>query len=515
MIRRLAVVAALSVCMLGWSAPLAAQTTETSLTPRTFIEIARKTLPAVVSIEVEVPPSQAMLDQEGASSSGELLRRFFQEPGDAQGELRDFLERYGPEDFGSSGAGSGVVIEQKEGWAYALTNAHVLDNNPRAIVRVTLDASYEYEGPTISSERKDVEVIGRDELTDLALFRFRIPEGIRIPRMDFADSDELEVGEWVLALGNPLELNNSVSQGIISAKHRNIGKSAIEDLVQTTAAINPGNSGGPLVNLDGEIVGINNAIATRSGRWEGVGFAIPSNQARRVSRMFIDQGRISRGYLGISMSDLTEEYAEAFDIASTAGVVVDSIHPNSPAQSAGLEVGDVIVSVGDRRVRTTQDILQAVGNRMSGEAVTVKVLREKPLDPAERALEITLAERPSQDVLMKMNDRPVMLTRDALALPLVLGFEGEPAILKDNKRGIRVTEIAPASNADQAGLKPDDLITEVNTVPTPTRRALLTGLLSNEEGDPFLIKYERDGKPAFLSIAPPDDEDRKRASTKN
>lgn len=513
MIRRLAVAAALSVCLLGWMAPLAAQSTETPLTPRTFIDIARKTLPAVVSIEVEVPPSQAMLDREGASSSGELLRRFFQNP-QGSGELNDFLERFGPEDFGSSGAGSGVVIEQKDGWAYALTNAHVLDDNPRAIVRVTLDASFEYEGPTISSERQDVEVIGRDELTDLALFRFRIPEGIRVPTVRFADSDELEVGEWVLALGNPLELNNSVSQGIISAKHRNIGKSAIEDLVQTTAAINPGNSGGPLVNLDGQIVGINNAIATRSGRWEGVGFAIPSNQARRVSRMFIDQGKVSRGYLGISMSDLTEEYAEAFDIASTAGVVVDSIHPNSPAQSAGLEVGDVIVSVGERRVRTTQDILQAVGNRMSGEAVTVKVLREKPLSPAERAVEITLAERPSQDVLMKMNDRPIMLTRDALALPRVLGFEGDPANEGD-KRGILVTEVTPESNADQAGLRPDDLIVEVNTVPTPTRRALLTGLLSNEEGDPFLIKYERDGKPAFLSIAPPDDEDRKRASTKN
>lgn len=512
MFRRILCLSLVSLMLAGGVLPAAAQSTETPLTPRTFIDIARKTMPAVISIDVEVPPSQALLDEKNSATPGNPFGQFFGNPNNNAQDLQDFLQRFGPEDFGSSGAGSGVVIDQRDGWAYALTNAHVLEKSSRAITRVILDSTFEYEGPPISTDNDAVEIIGRDELTDLALFRFRIPAGIHFPKVGFADSDHLEVGEWVLALGNPLELNNSVSQGIISAKHRNIGKSAIEDLVQTTAAINPGNSGGPLVNLDGEIVGINNAIATRSGRWEGVGFAIPSNQARRVSDMFINDGKISRGYLGISMSNLTDEYAEAFDIASTVGVVVDAIHPNSPAQSAGLEVGDVIVAVGERRVKSTQDILQAVGNRMSGEAVTVRVMREKPLTPTERDIQIVLAERPSQDSLMKIQDRPLMLTRDALTMPALLGFEGEATTLEGDHRGIKVTEVIPESNAAQAGLAEGDLIIEINTIPTHTKRALLTGLLSNEEGDPFLIKYERDGKAAFLTIAPPDDEDRKRVT---
>jgi serine protease Do len=331
-------------------APAAApgQSTDAPLTTRTFVEISKKVLPSVVSIEVEVPNSQRLQDDYNVDNMEDFLNRLFEDRKSMQ-QFR--FPDYDADDFGYRGTGSGVIVAEKEGWYYVVTNRHVVGTNERSVYSVTLGTVDGSEKEVVSGD--DVEWVGDDSLTDIAVLRLRAPEGVELPVTEFADSDAVEVGEWVLALGNPLELGNSVSQGIISAKNRSVNAvNRIDNHLQTTAVINPGNSGGPLLNLDGRIVGINNAIATDTGRWAGIGFAIPGNMARDVADKLINEGKVSRGYLGIAMLDVSDVRSSAYALKLKSGVSVEDVRPDTPAQKAGLERGDIVVAVNGQEVRT-------------------------------------------------------------------------------------------------------------------------------------------------------------------
>ena len=478
-----------------------AQTTDTVLTPRTFIEVSKKALPSVVSIDVRVLPSQELLDENKVSSLEELLEQMMRNGGRmSQERLWEEFNRGG---LGSSGAGSGVIIHEDDRFAYVLTNNHVLETGERIRYTIKLDESL--GGQEVSGDA--VEVVGVDTLTDLAVLRFPLPEGVDLPVMEFADSDKVEVGEWVLALGNPLELNNSVSQGIVSAKGRRIGKAVIENLLQTTATINPGNSGGPLVNLDGEIVGINNAIATSTGRWAGVGFAIPGNQARRISEMLIEQGRVTRGYLGIQMEPLRPSVARTFDMEGDSGVLILDVKEGTPAREAGLQMGDILTHVDGQRIRETADVLNIIGNKLAGESIEVKVTRFKGNEREDFAREVLLMERPSEELLRDGLIRPRTLQEEQAGDAIEeSGLRVYNFFDKDSApAGVMVSSVEEGSPAERAGLAVGDLIVQLNGFKITNEQDLREALaLERREGAGHVGIFRRDGSPRHFTMDKPE-----------
>jgi serine protease Do len=503
-----------AVSLLGLPVLAPAQTTDRVLTQSTFIEVARDVLPAVVSISVDVAPDDEYLQERGINNMGDFFRDFLRNPDQYSSER--FWRDFDPESLPATGAGSGVVIRQDDEWAYAITNAHVVNKRGGERVRYTVHLDTFYHDSEVFEVRSpDVELVGADPLSDIAVIKFRRSNGIDFPSIEFADSDKLEIGEWVLALGNPLELNNSVSQGIVSARNRSIGKSTFEGLIQTDAVINPGNSGGPLVNLEGKIVGINNAIATTTGRWAGVGFAIPGNQAKFTAESLIATGRVARGYLGITMTDLTEGFAEDLQVSRRQGVLITSVHPQTPAHDAGLVSGDIITAVNGIRTRTNSDVLQYIGGRAAGENVTIDVLREERESLEPLSLQVTLAERPEQSVLLSQQRSP--LIPDLMISPARIisefGMEASPTTI-DGERGVLVTKVESGSAADQSGLREGDLLLEVNSVPARSSFALVEGFLQVRQGANHLVRFKRNGSEQSVTLEVPemDIQDRPRRS---
>lgn len=255
--------------------------------------------------------------------------------------------------------GSGVIVDEA---GIVLTNSHVVDGGGQFVVRLQDGREFEVTGVT------------QDPMSDLAIVRFKAPDGL--PQAKLGDSDKLEIGDWVIAIGSPFELETTVSAGIISGKGRSIGQIQRGRLIQTDAAINPGNSGGPLVNLDGEVVGINTAIASNSGGYQGIGFAIPVNRVKWVTQQLIKHGRVRRAYLGIRIGDVTAEVARELEVPVRAGVVVIDVIPDSPAGEAGLQAGDVITKMADQRVRNSRELQDAVEQKPIDSTQPVIVLRE-------------------------------------------------------------------------------------------------------------------------------------------
>ncbi len=486
-----------TLCILAFSTLTptfsAAQSSEKPLTPSTFIQISKQVLPSVVSIQVEILPSQELMDKYGVNSFEQLQRKLRQE--DDFAAFRQLWQDFDPQMFGSTGSGSGIVVNEDDEWGYVITNRHVLEESKRVRYTLIFDSSLSEDPLEISGE--DVAVVGKDDLTDLAVIKFRLPKDVEIPVADFADSNTVMVGEWVLALGNPLDLNNSVSQGIISAKNRNISRGArIEELLQTTAVINPGNSGGPLVNLDGKIIGINNAIASTTGRWSGIGFAIPSNQAQKVSQMLISEGRVTRGYLGIQMETTLDE----------KGVEIIHINPDTPAMEVGLKTGDVVKRVDGSKVFNTRDLLSAIGNRLAGETVDLSIERLEEDSVKEVVFSVQLAERPSEDELStryvpNRNQptpwNPTPQQSNPLSEQLGLSFEPE---IQNGESGLKITAIEDGSAAQEAGLKKGDLLIQINGIATVDSDSFEEGFSNVNPGDDHFILFNRDGSNQFIKL---------------
>lgn len=424
-------------------------------TGKAFASVAREVSPSVVFVQVEGKASPTAIS--GFSSpfgeewpfGDDLFKRFFGDqfpgipkmpkPEVPRGERR------------AIGQGSGFVFATKGGLlsdkTYILTNNHVVEDAEK--IRVKFQDGREF----------DAEVKGRDPQSDVAVLEI---EASGLPALNWGDSSALEVGEWVVAIGNPFGLSHTLTVGVVSAKGRtSVGINDYEDFIQTDAAINPGNSGGPLVNLDGEVVGINTAIFSRSGGYMGVGFAIPSNLAKVIANQLIDHGEVTRGYLGVVIQQLTPELAKSFDIDSGKGILVAQVSEDSPAAKAGLRQGDVIVEYRGEPVTDVGSFRNRVSLTAPGSRETIIVLR----GDKRKTLQVKIGQL-TEDKLVAQGPAQSLdeigLTVQTLTPQLAEQFEAKPG------EGVVVTQVRPGSIAAMAGIEAGSVILQVNREPVGT-----------------------------------------------
>jgi len=433
---------------------------------RPFVAVAKAVAPAVVHIEVS-QKVQLGGNEDWQQFEDDFFRRFFGQPGRPS--------RPAPEEHVQRGQGSGVIVDHR---GYILTNNHVVGHADKIRVQLADKRSF------------DAKLVGADEHTDVAVIKIEAKD---LPVARLGDSDKLEVGEWVVAVGNPFGLDQTVTAGVVSA----LGRTRVvdiqnQDFIQTDAAINPGNSGGPLADLGGEVVGVNTAIYSRSGGNMGIGFAIPINMARRVMKDLIEQGKVTRGWLGVRPQDVSEDLAKALKLPKAAGALVAEVVENGPAAKAGILERDVIVSFGGKEVANAEALVNAVGFTPVGKSAEVKLYRDGKLHDlsvqvAERTAEVDASETGSE-TLEKLG-----LTVKDLTAEL-----RERLGLKKNVAGVAVTEVKPGSPAESAGFEPGVLIEEVNRKPVANVAELKKALAG--EADVVLMKVRYRGRSVYLAL---------------
>ena len=382
-----------------------------------FAQVAAAVKPAVININTV---SRTTIRTPFEEFFGEeFFRRFFP-------EAPEVLQR---------SLGSGVIVDPS---GIALTNAHVIEH------------ASDIEVISADGKKHKAKVVGVDKRTDLAVLRLQ--GGGPYPAAALGDSDKMNVGDWVLAIGSPFGLEQTVTAGIISAKGRIIGQGPFDNFLQTDAAINPGNSGGPLINMNGEVIGINTAIVAGG---QGIGFAIPINMAKRIYTDLVARGKVSRGWLGVSVQPLTPELAKGFGAKGDRGVLVADVVQDSPANKAGLQPGDIILEFDGKKIEGPADLQRAVGLTSPGKTAQVKIWR----DQAERQLEIKLAETPDEGKAL----------RSAVKGKNLLGLEVQPITPEMARQlglrsaeGVLVARVTDGSPADEAGVQRGDIIRELN-----------------------------------------------------
>jgi serine protease Do len=432
----------------------AALATETPALPASFAELVERLGPTVVNIQVTkvAPVADVPWMQEPDGPAGELFRRFF----------RDLPRR--PERFRTQGSGSGVIINAD---GHLLTNHHVIDGARE--VAVTLADQQVYQA----------RVVGRDAKTDLAVLKIDPQQALPVAPM--GSSADLKVGEWVVAIGNPFGLSNSVTAGIVSAKGRVIGAGPYDDFIQTDAPINPGNSGGPLFNMQGEMVGINSAIIA-SG--QGIGFAIPIDLAKPLIPQLVSNGEVTRGYLGVSIQTMTPDLAKALQLEEHQGALVAEVAPGGPAAKAGIRRGDVIVGFNGESIKSSHDLPVMVAKTPVGDEATITLQR----NGKTQKVPVTVGKLPSEQVATEESG-PVGQSQWGLQLqevtPQMARQHGLP-----HASGVMIVGVQPGSPAQRAGLQRGDLIREVNRQPVQSvkevRDALAKG--GNQESAVLLVK---------------------------
>jgi serine protease Do/serine protease DegQ len=373
--------------------------------------LVKEVAPAVVNIRV----SQTVRSQ--SPYGDEMFRRFFGLP-DFEGGSREVAS-----------AGSGVIVDADNG--YILTNHHVVEGADKIQISLFNDDSL------------DAEIVGSDAATDIAVLKVEPDSLVDLP---IGDSDQVEVGDFVIAIGNPFGLGHTVTSGIVSALGRTgISRNGYEDFIQTDASINPGNSGGALVNMRGELVGINSAIVSRTGGNVGIGFAVPSEIARSIMRQILDFGEVRRGLLGVSIQTIDTESAKALGAEVESGALVSAIEPGSAAEAAGLRVDDIIVKVNDKKIDNSRELANAIGLKGSGEMVDIEFVREGKTRKVRATLgQRTITQSSGSDIHPGLQG-----ARFATSSASATG-------------GVEVTEVEPGSAAAQRGLRSGDVIIAVN-----------------------------------------------------
>jgi serine protease Do len=422
------------------------------------ISTTQKTAKSAPGVEVPDLPEGHPFD--------ELFKRFF---GDGEN----------PQQREAESLGSGFIISND---GYVLSNQHVVENAEKIFVRL--------------KDRRvlSAEVVGTDARSDLALLKV---EANDLPVVRVGNSNKLEVGEWVLAIGSPFGFEQSVTAGIVSAKGRSLPRENYVPFIQTDVAINPGNSGGPLFNMDGEVVGINSQIYSRTGGYMGLSFAIPIDMAMNVVDQLKSKGIVSRGWLGIVINEVNRELAEAFEMDRPRGALVAKIFPDSPADKAGFEVGDVVVSFNGQDVETSASLPPMVGSTGVGSTVTVEVLRKTE----ERSLQVRIEELPENDVIATLGRDTS--SGEAAGITLTDLSEEERKAL-DLDYGIKVTAVSAGGAGEAAGLRPGDVVLELNHIEVNDIETFRTIVSDLPKGKAVPIRIHRDNSVAFLALKLPD-----------
>ena len=413
-------------------------------------ELVDKDGPAVVNIST----TKTIKAQEGAR---DLMEQFRKRGGPMDDFFDQFEKHFGPQGRGPGSGkgqkqrsmGSGFVISAD---GYIVTNNHVVEGADEIKVQFKNN-----------EKGLPAKIIGRDPETDLALLK--IEGKSNLPYLEFGDSGKIKVGEWVLAIGNPFGLDNTVTLGIVSAKGRIIGAGPFDNFLQTDASINPGNSGGPLIDLDGKVVGINTAIVA-SG--QGIGFAIPSNMAKDVITQLRDGKKVQRGWLGVTIQDIDENTAKALGLENTKGSLITSVIDGQPAAKAGIKTGDVITAVADQKIDNSNDLLRRVAAIRPGESIELGITRKgSPV-----TVSVTLGERDAKKLAQNGPNQNDEGEADGDQTASVLGLSVRGLTAKEAKalgmdkvQGVLITEVGDGSEAEQAEVRPGDVILEVNQRP--------------------------------------------------
>ena len=396
----------------------------------------------------------------------------------------DFMERFGaPEggegSQGQQGLGTGVIVDPK---GFILTNNHVVGDADEIEVRLN------------DGRKLKAEVVGRDERSDLAVIKVKA-SGLVAAKL--GDSESLKIGEWVVAAGNPFGLENTITAGIVSAKGRSImGGGQYEDFIQTDAAINPGNSGGPLVNLSGEVVGINTAIFSRSGGYMGIGFAIPISMAKSVMSSLIENGKVVRGWLGVGIQNLTDDLARSFKHSGTEGALIGHVDSKGPAAKGGLKQGDIVVAIDGDRVKEINQLRNRVASLKPGSTVKLDVVRAgTPMN-----ISIKVGELPT-------SDQPEVVSEEVEGDESSLGVEVEEMssqlarrLKSDRSDGVVVVKVRPGSLAAEGGLQPMDIILSVDGASTLNLEDFRTAIKSANLSDGIRLVVENQGMERFVFI---------------
>ncbi|BCB95713.1 peptidase [Dissulfurispira thermophila] len=435
--------------------------------PQSFADLAEKTKPAVVNISTEktirIPGSPFRHFFGPDEPFGDFFRRFFDE---------DIPDR----ELKQQSLGSGFIID-KDG--YIITNNHVVEGADE--IKVKLADGREFKA----------KVIGRDPKTDLALIKITTVFK-NLPVLPLGDSDKVRVGDWVLAIGNPFGLEHTVTQGIISATGRVIGSGPYDNFLQTDAPINPGNSGGPLINLKGEVIGINTAIIA-SG--QGIGFAIPSNMAKSVVSQLKEKGKVVRGWIGVSVQTVTPDIAQSFGLKESKGALVGDVVSGSPAEKAGIERGDVIIAFNGKDIKQMSDLPRLVAEVPVGKTVDIRVIR----DGKEIDLKITVAELTEEKLMAQMpvSDESLGMRVDDITAKWARQFR-----IKD-KSGVLVIDVLSGSLADMSGIRPGDVIKEINRKPVRNLNDYEVAMKRVTKGGSVLLLIKRGGQTFYASIKIP------------
>ncbi len=452
---------------------------------RAFRSAAHEVLPSVVSIQTAVKPTKVRSGRRESPFRGtpfdDLLKQF--------PELREPFDQM-PEQGESAALGSGVIIDPK---GIILTNNHVVNRADE--IKVTLANGEVYTATDVKTDPKtDVAVVWIDPKTTLSAAKL-------------GDSDAMEVGDWVVAIGNPFGLNQTVTAGIISAKGRGgIGAALREEFLQTDAAINPGNSGGPLVNMDGEVVGINTAISSNNGYYQGVGFAIPSNMVRWVSGQLIDNGSVKRSYVGVVLQPMSAELADEFGLHVNQGAIITDVLNGTPGDKAGLKAGDVVLKFDGHDITAPVDLQRVVETTKIGATADVTIVR----DGKQKNVRVKLEEQPEKYGMERIRsessepDRP-----DTSSVPGA-GVDVQdltPELAKqlghNDERGVVIRNVEPNSAASRAGLRPGMLIVEADRQDVTSSEdfeKIVKSAIDKKAGKLLLRVIDRSGTARYLTL---------------
>ncbi len=429
-----------------------ARTGAVNMIPESFSALAETVSPAVVNIRTE----------KTIQGGSRVFRHFNQNPFGNDERFQDFFDKFFGEqpqrEHKERSLGSGFIID-KDG--LIVTNNHVVENAEK--IKIKLKDGKEY----------NAEIIGRDPSTDLALIK--VPSGNNLPVLPFGDSNALKVGQWVVAIGSPFGLEQTVTAGIISAKGRVIGSGPYDNFLQTDASINPGNSGGPLIDMNGQVVGINTAIVA-SG--QGIGFAIPINLAKSIIDQLKSKGEVTRGWIGVVIQDLTDDVAEYYGIQDKKGALVMDVLKGNPADIAGIQPKDIILEISDKKIETSRDLTNLVANVPVGEKVKITVLRNNKkqvfyVEVAKRPEDKSIASRGSE----KKQDDELGIKVTAITPEIAKRFK------ISSSEGIIVERVEPGSKSEAAGVQMGDVIKEINHRPVKTVQdysSIISKLKKNE-----------------------------------